>query len=433
MEIQNIIKKELTYQQEQLKLIPSENYTSPEVMKAVGSVLMNKYAEGQAGKRYYQGNKHMDQIEKICKERALELFKVEKDKWHVNVQSVTGSVANLAVYNSVLNPGDKIMGMYLPHGGHLSHGWKLSDEHKVSFTSKVYNTNFYHVSKKDYMFDYDEVEKEVTKFQPKVLISGGTAYPRTIDHKKLSEIAHSVDAYYLADVAHEAGLIAGKVHPSPFPYADFVTMTSRKTLRGPIGALIFCKKEFADQLDRSVFPGLQGGPMINSIAGIAIALREAMTPEFSEYTTQIVKNAQKLSEELIKRNFNVITGGTDKHLILMDVRPHQVEGHTAALILEAADIIVNKNTIPFDKDGSPWRPSGLRLGTPSITTRGMREKEMSVIAELIDNALKAVKPAPALKTPQVKEIISKNSRIQEIKQEVHKLTTKFPIYQDIKL
>lgn len=430
MKIQDIIQNEITYQQKQLKLIPSENYASKEVMDAVGSVLMNKYAEGMAGKRYYQGNSNMDQIEEICKERALKLFKLDSKEWHVNVQSVTGSVANLAVYNSVLKPGEKIMGMYLPHGGHLSHGWKLNDDRKVSFTSKVYDTDFYHVSEKDYLFDYDEVEKEVKSFKPRVLISGGTAYPRSIDHKRLSEIAHSIGAYYLADVAHEAGLIAGGSHPSPFPYADFVTMTSRKTLRGPIGSLIFCKKEFADDLDRSVFPGLQGGPMINSIAGIAVALKEADTPEFTKYTEQIVKNAQKLSNELVKKGFNVITGGTDKHLILLDIRPTQPEGHSAALLLENADIIVNKNTIPFDEDSSPWRPSGLRLGTPSVTTRGMKEKEMEIIADLIDRAVKTVKIDPNLKTGEIKNVLKGNKELENIKQEVHNLTESFPIYND---
>jgi glycine hydroxymethyltransferase len=432
MKIETIISNEIEYQQQQLKLIPSENYTSPAVMKAVGSVLMNKYSEGQAGKRYYQGNKNMDKVEEICKERALKLFKLDPKVWHVNVQSVTGSVANLAVYNSVLNPGEKIMGMYLPHGGHLSHGWKLPDGKRVSFTSKVYETDFYYVSKKTHTFDYDEVKKQVNKFKPKVLISGGTAYPRTIDHKKLSEIAHEIGAYYLADIAHEAGLVAGGSHPSPFPYADFVTMTSRKTLRGPIGALIFCKQEFADELDRSVFPGLQGGPMINSIAGISVALKEAMKPEFSQYTDQIVKNAQALSDELIKLGFNVVTGGTDKHLILIDIRGKQKDGHIAAHLLEGADIIVNKNTIPFDEEGTPWRPSGLRIGTPSVTTRGMKEKEMKLIAELINKVLSTEKISQDLKTPEIIKKVENNKTILDAKKKVHSLTSKFPIYNNLK-
>ncbi len=432
MNIQDIINDEIKYQQKQLKLIPSENYTSPDVMKAVGSVLMNKYSEGQAGKRYYQGNMNMDKIENICKERALKLFNLDPANWHVNVQSVTGSVANLAVYNSVLNAGDKVMGMYLPHGGHLSHGWKLPDGKRVSFTSKVYETDFYHVSRETYTFDYHQVENEVKKFKPNILVSGGTAYPRTIDHKKLSEIAQKVGSYYLADIAHEAGLIAGGTHPSPFPYADFVTMTSRKTLRGPIGALIFCKKKYSDDIDRSVFPGLQGGPMLNSIAGIAVALKEASTPEFKDYTKQVIKNAQILSNELMELGFNVITGGTDKHLILVDIRGKQTDGHAAAHVLEAADIIVNKNTIPYDEDGTSWRPSGIRLGTPSITTRGMKEKEMKTIAELIDKALSSVKISPDTKTPEIIKILKKKTDLQKIKEEVHKLTSKFPIYKDIK-
>lgn len=431
MQISEIIAKELRYQQQQLKLIPSENYTSPEVMKAVGSVLMNKYAEGQSGKRYYQGNKYIDEIEEVCKERALKLFKLNPQEWHVNVQPVTGSVANLSVYNSVLNPGDKLMGMYLPHGGHLSHGWKLPNGKSVSFTSRVYETDFYYVSEDSYTFNYEDVEKQVKKFKPKILISGGTAYPRTIDHKKLSEIAHKVGALYLADVAHEAGLIAGGVHPSPFPHADFVTMTTRKTLRGPIGALIFCKKEFADNIDKSVFPGLQGGPMVNSIAGIAVALEEAMRPEFKEYTKQIVKNAQTLSEKLVSLGFNVITGGTDKHLILIDIRGKQTDGHTAAHILEATDIIVNKNTIPFDMQSTPWKPAGIRMGTPAVTTRGMKENEMNEIALLIDESLKSIEIPQSLKTKEIIELANNSPKIKEIKEKVHTLTKRFPIYKDL--
>lgn len=432
MDTSNLIKEEVKYQQEQLKLIPSENYVSPAVMQAVGSVLMNKYAEGQSGKRYYQGNTNIDKIEDLCKQRALKLFKLNSNDWHVNVQCVTGSVANLAIYNSILKPGEKLMGMYLPHGGHLSHGWKLDDGKSVSFTSAVYDTDFYYISKDTNKFNYEEVEKRVSNFKPKLLISGGTAYPRTIDHKRLSEIAHKVGALYLADVAHEAGLIAGGVHPSPFSFADFVMMTTRKTLRGPIGSIIFCRKKYADQLDRAVFPGLQGGPMINSIAGISIALDEASLPEFKKYAQQVVKNAKELAKNLIKDGFNVITGGTDKHLILVDVRPIQSDGHIAALILEGADIVVNKNTIPFDEKGTAWKPSGIRIGTPAITTRGMKEPEMKIISGFIKKLLTKVKIDPTLKTEQVKKTVARNETVLQVKMEVHNLTKKFPIYSDLK-
>jgi glycine hydroxymethyltransferase len=431
MEIKKLIQSELEYQQKQLKLIPSENYTYPEVLKAVGSPLMNKYAEGYPGKRYYQGNKNMDQIESLCRKRALETFNLDSDMWHANVQAVTGSVANLAVYNSILSPGDRILSMYLPHGGHLSHGWKLGPDRPISFTSKVYDIDYYYVNKEREVFDYDEIKRKAQKFKPNLIISGGTAYPRSIDHKAMSEIAHEVGALYLADIAHEAGLIAAGAHPSPFPYADFVTMTTRKTLRGPIGAIIITRQKYAKQLDKSVFPGLQGGPMINSIAGIAIALKKAKTKEFKQYAKQVVQNAKKLAKELQKSDFRLISGGTDKHLILLDISNKQPDGLIAAALLETADLITNKNTIPYDKSGSPWRPSGLRLGTPSVTTRGMKENEMTQIAQLIENTLQAMQFKSKIKARDVIVRADQDPQIQEIKNQVHQLTQKFPIYESL--
>jgi glycine hydroxymethyltransferase len=431
MKIKKVIQDEITYQQEQLKLIPSENYTYPEVLEAVGSVLMNKYAEGYPGKRYYQGNQNIDKIEDTCRERALKLFKLSKDKWHANVQTVTGSIANLAVYNTILEPGDKIMSMYLPHGGHLSHGWQLGKDRPVSFTSKIFEIGYYHVDKESKVFDYDEIQRKAQKFNPKLIISGGTAYPRTIDHKVMSEIAHETGALYLADIAHEAGLIAADANPSPFPHADFVTMTTRKTLRGPIGSIIITRKKFAKKLDRSVFPGLQGGPMINSIAGIAIALKKAQTKAFKTYASQIISNANALAENLSNLGFDLITGGTDKHLILIDISNKQPDGLIAAHLLEAADIITNKNTIPFDKSKSPWRPSGLRIGTPSVTARGMTEAEMKEIAKFIDQTLNAVQIPLNSKSSRIAALIGKNPKIEEIKNRVHELTKRFPVYQDL--
>ncbi|MBN1618810.1 serine hydroxymethyltransferase [Candidatus Dojkabacteria bacterium] len=429
MKVKEIIENELKYQQQQLKLIPSENYVSKGVLNAVGSVMINKYAEGQAFKRYYQGNKNMDMLEELCKNLALQTFNLDPDKWAVNVQAVTGSVANLSVYNAILNPQDKILAMSLFHGGHLSHGWKLPNGKKISFSSKVFNSSFYMVSPKDYRFDYDQIEKQAQEEKPALIISGGTAYPRQIDFKRLSEIAKSVGAKYLADIAHEAGLVANGQYDSPFEYADFVTMTTRKTLRGPIGALVFCRKEYEDAIDSSIFPGLQGGPMMNSIAGIATALEEAQTKDFETYIKQVRKNADTLAASLVKRGFNVITGGTDSHLILIDITNKQPNGYVAAEILEAVDIILNKNTIPFDP-GSPWRPSGIRLGTPSVTTRGMKEAEMEVIAELIEKTLKEFTADGDIKKFQLKKEINKNRHIFEIKKEVNDLTQKFPIYND---
>lgn len=408
MKIPELIKKETEYQQRQLKLIPSENYVSPAVMQAVGSTLMNKYAEGQVGKRYYQGNKYIDELEAECKRLALELFHIGKNGWHVNVQTVTGGVANFALYSAILQPGDKVLSMDLASGGHISHGWKLSNGKPVSFASRIFDTYFYKVSDKNGLLDHEEIRRMAVEIKPKMIISGGTAYPRVIDFKKLAEIAHDVGAYYHADVAHEAGLIAGGVYPSPFGHADFVTMTTRKTLRGPIGALIFCHNEFAEQIDRAVFPGIQGGPMMNSIAGIAVALQEASTEQFNRYAQQIITNARTLAQELTKLGLKLITGGTDTHLMIADVREFQSDGLVAAELLEQADIIVNKSTIPSAENQTPWRPAGIRLGTPAITTRGMKENEMKMIASMIVNTLNG-KPTDS------------------IKKQVHALTDNFPI------
>lgn len=386
-QIFDLIKKEETRQREQLQMIPSENYASKQVLNSVGSVVMNKYSEGQIGKRYYQGNENIDAIEQLAKDRAFELFKLDKEKWGLNIQAFSGGIGNLAVYTALLNPGDKLMGMFLYDGGHLSHGWKLPDGKAVSFTSILFESANYKVDPKTGVFDYDEVEKEVLKEKPKILISGGTAYPRQINHKRISEIAKKVGAYYMADIAHEAGLVAAGVNESPFEYADVVTMTSRKTLRGPIGALIFSKKELSEQIDYAVFPRLQGGPPNHQIAGIAVALYEALQPEFKEYATQIIKNAQTLANSLMEKGLTVVSGGTEKHLLLIDLRNLNLDSILAAKALERANIICNKNTVPGETN-KPWRPSGLRFGTPALTTRGMKEKEMEKIAEWINEVLK---------------------------------------------
>jgi glycine hydroxymethyltransferase len=427
MKIQDLIKNETEYQQKQLKLIPSENYTYPAVLQAVGSPLINKYAEGYPGRRYYQGNQNMDQIEQECRTRALQVFGLDKEQWHANVQPVTGSIANLAVYNAILKPNDKILSMYLPHGGHLSHGWQLSSHKPVSFISKIYSPHYYYVNKQSFTFDYDEIAKKATQIRPQIIISGGTAYPRTIDHQRLAAIADKVGAYYLADIAHEAGLIAADVHNSPFPYADFVTMTTRKTLRGPIGAIIICRQKFAKKIDHSVFPGIQGGPMMNSIAGISITLQKALENEFKTYAQQIIKNSQILAKQLQNLDFKLISGGTDKHLILIDIKNKQPDGLIAAKLLELVDIITNKNTIPYDKSQNPWRPSGLRLGTPSITSRGMQEKEMKTIATLINRTLTTINIPPNTKADQIEEMASEKPNFEAIKKEVHDLTSNFPI------
>jgi len=395
--IYDLIQAEDKRQHEELELIPSENFVSDAVREAVGSVLMNKYSEGQPFKRYYPGNQYIDEIESLVEKRALSVFGLDPEVWHVNVQPVTGSTANFAVYAALLNPGDRMMGMNLYDGGHLSHGWKLPEGKPISFTSRLYDSHFYTVDPKTRVFNYDQVEKRVLEVKPKILISGGTAYPREIDHKRMREIADQVGAYYMADIAHEAGLVAAGVNESPFPHAHVVTMTTRKTLRGPIGALIFINKkmsvpsvaegEVGQLLDFTVFPGLQGGPQNHSIAGIGVALHEAESPEFKVYARQVISNAQALANELIKQGFDVVSGGTDKHLVLVDLRSRGWTGKDAQNELEKHGIIANKNTVP-NETGKPWNPSGLRLGTPALTTRGMKEPDMVEIARQISKTIK---------------------------------------------
>ncbi|HBD02035.1 MAG: serine hydroxymethyltransferase [Microgenomates group bacterium GW2011_GWC1_46_16] len=386
-EIYALIQAEEKRQTDELAMIPSENIVSEAVKEAVGSVLMNKYSEGQPGKRYYQGNGNIDAIESLVEQRALQVFGLDSKDWHVNVQPVTGSIANFAVYAALLSPGDRMLAMSLYDGGHLTHGWKLPDGKPISFTSKIYDTYFYNVDPQTEVFDYAQIAKIAAQVKPQILISGGTAYPREIDYAKMREIADSVGAIYMADVAHEAGLIAGGANTSPFPHAHVVTMTTRKTLRGPIGAMIFASKKLlgdsvAEKIDFAVFPALQGGPQNHSIAGIGVALHEALQPEFKTYAQQVVKNAQVLAAELKKAGFHVVSGGTDKHLILLDLRNKGISGKDAALALEKVGIITNKNTVPGET-GKPWNPSGLRLGTPAVTTRGYTEKDMLEVAKKI--------------------------------------------------
>lgn len=398
-EIFTLIQNEEKRQQEQIALIPSENFASEAVREAVGSVLMNKYAEGQPFKRYYQGNKWIDEIESLTERRALELFGLTESEWHVNVQAVTGSIANLAVYAALLNPGDRMLGMSLYDGGHLSHGWKLPEGKPISFTSRIFDTYFYTVDPQSRVFDYNQILERAKEVKPQILISGGTAYPREIDHGQMRGIADAVGAYYMADIAHEAGLVAGGANSSPFPHAHIVTMTTRKTLRGPIGAMIFARRDIKlkksteftpsnieDAIDGAVFPSLQGGPQNHSIAGIGVALHEAMQPEFKDYAKQVVANARALADELIKLGFDVVSGGTDKHLVLVDLRRRGWTGKDAAIELEKAGIIANKNTVPGET-GKPWNPSGLRLGTPAMTTRGWKEKDFIDLSQQISTII----------------------------------------------
>jgi glycine hydroxymethyltransferase len=378
-EIYELIRSEERYQLDSVRLIPSENYVSKAVLEATGSVLTNKYSEGYPGKRYYEGQRFVDQIETIVIERARALFGAE----HANVQPYSGSPANLAVYFALLKPGEKLMGLALPHGGHLTHGWN------VSITGIFWQSVPYLVDRETQRIDYDAVRDLARRERPRIIVTGATAYPRQLDFKLFSEIAREVDAYLLADISHIAGLIAGGAHPSPLPWADVVTTTTHKTLRGPRGAMILCRADLADKIDKAVFPGLQGGPHNHTTAAIGVALKEAGTPEFRSYAHQIVTNARTLADELLRRGFNLVSGGTDNHLILVDLTNRGVIGKKAARALDRAGIICNYNTVPYDPR-KPFSPSGIRLGTPAVTSRAMGEAEMRQIAAWIDRVIQHV-------------------------------------------
>ncbi len=378
-EIYGLTRSEERYQDETIRLIASENYTSAAVMEALTSIFMNKYSEGYPGKRYYEGNRYMDQLENLVIERAKALFHMD----HANVQSYSGVPANIAVYYALLEPGDTIMGLSLPHGGHLSHGWE------VSATARFWRSVQYTVDETTHLIDYDKLRDLAKKERPRIIVAGATAHPRQFDFKLIGEIAKEVDAFFLADIAHLAGLVAAGAHPDPSPYADAITTTTTKTLRGPRGALILCREEFASAIDRAVFPALQGGPHNHVTAAIGVALKEAATPEFSAYGHQIVSNAKTLATALGERGFDLISGGTDNHLAVIDMTRKKVFGKKSAATLAKAGLITNYNTIPFDPR-RPANPSGIRVGTPSVTSRGMKEPEMEQIAAWIDEAIEGV-------------------------------------------
>ncbi len=400
-EIASIIDEELKRQNEGLELIASENLVTKAIMEAQGSVLTNKYAEGYPGNRYYGGCEQVDKIEELAIQRGKKLFGCE----HVNVQPHSGASANMAVYLSVLKPGDKVLGMKLAHGGHLTHG------SSVNMSGKMFE--FYHYGVKDNgLLDYDEIEKSAREVRPKMIVAGASAYPRKIDFKRLSEIAEEVGAYLLVDMAHIAGLVAVGLHPNPIPYADFVTTTTHKTLRGPRGGMIFCKEKHKQIVDKAIFPGLQGGPLMHVIASKAIALKEALTPDFEDYQKQVIKNAKALAEKLNQLGYDLLSGGTDNHMVLVDLRKKGLTGKEAEELLDQVSITVNKNAIPNDPEG-PVVTSGLRLGTPAVTSRGLKEKEIEEVAVMIDDVVKG----------------RGDQEVQnEVKEKVKELTDKFPLY-----
>jgi glycine hydroxymethyltransferase len=401
-EIAAAVDHEIRRQHEGLEMIASENFVSQAVLEAAGSVFTNKYAEGYPGKRYYGGCEFADVVENLARDRAKQLFGAE----HVNVQPHSGSQANAAAYMAVINPGDTILGLDLAHGGHLTHG------HKLSFSGKLYRVVFYGVDKKTERIDYDVLEAIAEREKPKLIIGGGSAYPRIIDFARMRQIADKVGALLLIDMAHFAGLVAGGAHPSPVPHAHLVTTTTHKTLRGPRAGMILCQQQFATAVDRSVFPGQQGGPLVHVIAGKAVAFREALDPGFKQYAQQVVVNAQALAETLMAEGYRVISGGTDTHLMLVDVFSRGILGSEAENALHEAGITVNKNAIPYDAN-PPLKPSGIRIGSPALTTRGMREPEMHTIAKWITQALDQRNDPQALRT---------------IRGKVLELVESFPLY-----
>ncbi|HYS55977.1 MAG TPA: serine hydroxymethyltransferase [Thermoanaerobaculia bacterium] len=401
-EIADAIKLETERQNDTLELIASENHVSRAVLTAMGSVFTNKYAEGYSGKRYYGGCGPTDIVENIAIERAKKLFGAE----HANVQPHSGSQANMTVYFAVLKPGDTIMGMDLSHGGHLTHG------HPLSYSGRDFKVVAYHVRKEDERIDYDEMDRLAQEHKPRLIICGASAYSRVIDFKRIREICDRSGALMMADIAHIAGLVVTGNHPSPIPYADFVTTTTHKTLRGPRAGLVLCKEKYAKDLDRALFPGVQGGPLVHIVAAKAVSFQEALSPEFKEYQTQIVRNAKALAQAVGETGFRIVSGGTDNHLFMTDVFSKGITGKDGQNMLEAANITVNKNTIPFDTQ-KPMVASGLRIGTPAVTTRGLREPDMKTIAQLIARVLDAK---------------GDSGVIAQVKKDVKELCDRFPIY-----
>ncbi|HII4419206.1 TPA: serine hydroxymethyltransferase [Clostridium perfringens] len=399
-QIAHLVQKEKERQENSIELIASENFVSKAVMEAMGSYLTNKYAEGYPSKRYYGGCHVVDEVEDLARERVKKLFGAE----HANVQSHSGSQANMAVYFSILEPGDTVLGMDLSHGGHLTHG------SPVNFSGRLFNFVSYGVDKETETINYETVRELALKHKPKLIVAGASAYSRIIDFKTLREIADEVGAYLMVDIAHIAGLVATGLHPSPVPYADFVTSTTHKTLRGPRGGLILCKEKFAKALDKNIFPGIQGGPLMHIIAAKAVCFKEALEPSFKTYMEQVVKNAQVLAEALESYGFKLVSNGTDNHLILVDLTNKDITGKDAEILLDSIGITLNKNTVP-NETRSPFVTSGVRIGTPAITTRGFKEEEMKEIASIINDAIK-----------------EKDGDLEPLKARVKALCAKYPLY-----
>jgi len=404
-EIANAIKGEIERENFTLEMIASENFVSPQVLEALGSVMTNKYAEGYPNKRYYGGCQYVDVAEQLAIDRAKEIFGAE----HANVQPHSGSQANMAVYHVVLKPGDTILGMDLTHGGHLTHG------SPVNFSGYTYNVVQYGLNRETELIDYDEVERLAKEHRPKLIIVGASAYPRVIDAERFRAIADEVGAKIMTDIAHPAGLVAAKLYPSPIPFSDFVTTTTHKTLRGPRGGMILCREEYAKEVNKRIFPGIQGGPLMHVIAAKAVAFKEALSPDFVDYQKQVIQNAQVLAEVLKEHDFKIVSGGTDTHLILVDLNNKNLTGKQAEEALDQAGITVNKNTVPFETR-SPFVTSGIRIGTPAMTTRGMKAAEMRLIAEMMIGVMEHIDDA---------------AYIEKIRKQVRDLCEQFPFHMEL--
>ena len=415
-EVAEIIENEAKRQEDGLELIASENFTSDAVMEAQGCIMTNKYAEGYPKKRYYGGCEVVDEVEKLAKKRACELFGAE----YANVQPHSGSQANMGVYFAVLEPGDTVLAMNLDHGGHLTHG------SPVNFSGKLYNIVPYGVSKETGMIDYDELERIAIESKPKLILAGASAYPRTIDFKRFREICDKVGAYMMVDMAHIAGLVAAGLHPSPVPYADFVTTTTHKTLRGPRSGLILAKKEYLKQINSAVFPGMQGGPLMHIVAAKAVCFKEAMSDDFKAYQKKVLENAAAMADEFIKMDYNLVSNGTDNHLMLIDLRNKGKTGKIVEKALDKAHITVNKNMVPFD-DQSPFITSGIRVGTPFVTTRGLGEEDVRLLARLVDRIVMSIKTNEYSPKIGIDESVISDEVINEVRAEVKKICEKYPL------
>lgn len=459
-EMYSILQKEKLRQKHSITLIPSENFTSKSVMDLLGSEFQNKYSEGYPGARYYGGNQYIDEMESLCQRRALELYKLDPNEWGVNVQPLSGAPANLYAYSSIMDVGDRLMGLDLPHGGHLSHGYSLNSGTPVSFISKYFQSMPYRLDLSTGLIDYDALSKTSKLFRPKIIVAGTSAYSRLIDYERFQKIARECDAYLLSDMAHISGLVAAEVIPSPFPYSDIVTTTTHKSLRGPRGAMIFYRKgverttakgkqimyPFDKKINFSVFPGHQGGPHNHTISALSVALKQAMTPEFKEYQKRIVSNSKYFAKELLNRGFKLVSGGTDNHLILIDLSEVDVDGARLETILQHINIAANKNTVPTDK--SAMFPSGLRIGTPAMTTRGFQEKDFAKVAEYIDKARKLAldlkqqetaktsgsdssiedKPlTPTERLNRFKQLCKTSREVNELAEEIYNWVGQFPV------